>query len=102
MPATATQKRLSALFDTLIDFRASSPTAEAWGQLEVYLIIDDYLSDRFRVDEYIFSSGTMLDAKTEHREPRISDARSVTSYIIQRQDKRISAYVGEEGETRPM
>src|SRR3989344_617916 len=99
MPAEATQGRLSALFDALMKFRSSSPTAEAWGQLEVYLIIDDY-SDRFRVDQYRFSPHTMLEAITNHRKPETSEARSSTSYIIQKQGKKTLAYV--TGNERPM
>jgi|SRR3989344_364772 len=95
MPAEATQGRLSALFDALMKFRSSSPTAEAWGQLEVYLVVDDY-SDRFGVDKYTFSPHTVLEAKTRHRKPDFSEARSSSSYTIQRKGKRMLGYVEEE------
>ena len=99
MQAKATQKRLSALFDALMDFRLSSPKAVVERQLEIYLLEPDY-SDTFRVREYTFSPHTMLEAITEHRKPETSEARSVTSYTIQKKGKRILAYVGEE--TREM
>ena len=88
MPTKATQKRLSALFDALMKFTSSSPKAEAWGQLEIYLVEPDY-SDTFRVDEYRFSPHTMLEAITRNSTPGIGEARSSTSYRIQKKNKKI-------------
>ena len=66
---------------------------------EMYLIVPDY-SDTFRIHEYTFSPGTMLDAKTKHRKPETNEARSATSYTIQKKGKRMLGYV-EQGK-RPM
>ena len=97
MPAQATQKHLSALFDALMDFRSSSPSAEAWGQLQVYLIIEPDYSDAFIIDEYRFSLHTVLEAITRKSKPGIGEARSSASYRIEKKDKKILGYVeGEE------
>ena len=100
MPAQATQKRLSALFDALMDFRSSSPSAEAWGQLQVYLIIEPDYSDTFIIDEYRFSPHTVLEAINRKRKPGIGEARSSANYRIERKGGRTLGYV--EGTDREM